>query len=80
MDKIPLTIRVTTSERQMLRKRAAKYGLSANALIRFWINSEPNSPRAFSKVRCITCDGTGKIAGEYLCSICSGAGFVYYEV
>ena len=52
MDKITLTIRVTAGEKQMLRKRAAKYGLSVNSLIRFWVNSEPSSPRAFNKVRC----------------------------
>ena len=80
MDKIPLTIRVTANERQMLRKRAAKYGLTANGLIRFWINSEPNSPRAFSKVSCNACGGTEKIAGEYPCRKCQGAGFVYVEI
>jgi len=80
MDKIPLTIRVTAAEKQMLKKRAAKYGLTINSLIRFWVNSEPSSPRAFSKIKCKTCNATGKIAGEYLCSSCRGVGFSYYEI
>jgi len=80
MDKIPLTIRLTASERQMLRKRAARYGLTINGLIRFWVNSEPSSPRAFSKIKCSACDGTGKIAGQYYCTKCHGAGFNYYEI
>ena len=80
MDKIPLTISVTAGEKQMLLKRAAKYGLSVNSLIRFWVNSEPSSPRAFSKVRCNACNGTGKIAGEYLCKKCQAVGFMYYEI
>jgi len=80
MDKIPLTISVTAGEKQMLLKRAAKYGLSVNSLIRFWVNSEPSSPRAFSKVRCSACNGTGKIAGEYLCKKCHAVGFMYYEI
>ena len=79
MDKIPVTIRVTASEKQMLRKRAAKYGLSVNSLIRFWVNSEPSSPRAFSKLSCSACNGT-KVVGGYLCKKCSGMGFVYYEI
>ena len=80
MDKIPLTIRVTAGEKQMLRKRAAKYGFSINSLIRFWVNSAPDSPRAFSKVQCTACNSTGKIAGEYQCKKCHGAGFSYYEI
>ncbi len=80
MDRIPITIRVTAGEKQMLRKRAAKYGLTINSLIRFWVNSEPSSPRAFSKVKCATCNGTGKLAGEYSCNKCRGAGFSYYEI
>jgi RecJ-like exonuclease len=80
MDKIPLTIRVTAGEKQMLRKRAARYGMSVNSLIRFWVNSEPTSPRAFTKVRCSRCNGTGKIAGEYSCDKCRGAGFSYFEI
>lgn len=80
MDKIPLTIRVTSSEKKMLQKRAAKYGLTMNGLVRFWVNSEPSSPRAFRKIRCDACNGTGKIAGEYTCRKCHGAGFSYYEI
>ena len=80
MDKFQISLRLTANERQMLRKRAAKYGLSMNDLVRFWINSEPSSPRAFSKVRCNACNATGKIAGEYLCKKCQGAGFSYYEI
>jgi len=80
MDKIPVTIRVTAAEKQMLRKRAAKYGLSVNSLIRFWVNSEPSSPRAFSKVRCNACNGTGKVNSIYSCKKCHSAGFIYYEI
>ena len=80
MDKFPLTIRVTAAEKQMLKKRAARYGLTINSLVRFWVNSEPSSPRAFSKVSCRTCNGTGKIAGQYYCKKCHGAGFNYYEI
>jgi RecJ-like exonuclease len=80
MDTFPITIRLTATEKQMLRKRAGKYGLTINSLIRFWVNSEPSSPRAFSKVKCKTCNATGKIAGEYLCNNCRGAGFNYYEI
>ena len=75
MDKIALSLRVTANERLMLRKRAAKYGLSVNSLIRFWVNSEPSSPRAFRKVRCNACNGTGKIAGEYTCGNATVRGF-----
>jgi len=64
----------------MLMKRASRYGLTMNGLVRFWINSEPGSPRAFTKVRCNGCNGTGKIAGEYTCNKCRGAGFNYYEI
>jgi hypothetical protein len=80
MDKIPLTIRVTAAEKQMLRKRALKYGMTINALIRFWVNSDPSSPRAFTKIKCNACNATGKIAGEYTCSKCRGVGFSYYEI
>jgi len=80
MNTIPLTIRLTAAERQMLKKRAARYGMTINGLIRFWVNSEPSSPRAFSKVSCSPCKGTGKIAGEYYCADCRGAGFRYYEI
>ena len=80
MDKNQLTLRITSNERQMLKKRALRYGMTMNGLIRFWINSEPSSPRAFSKMKCSTCDGTGKIAGEYLCSKCRGVGYSFYEV
>jgi len=80
MDRIPLTIRLTAAERQMLQKRATRYGLSINALIRFWVHSEPSSPRAFGKVSCNTCQGTGKIAGEYYCQDCRGAGHKYYQI
>jgi len=62
MDKIPLTIRVTANERQLLMKRAERYGMTMNGLIRFWIHSEPGSPRAFRKISCDACNGTGKIA------------------
>jgi len=79
MDKLPLTIRVTATEKQMLRKRAAKYGLSVNALVRFWINTEPNSPRAFGKRKCISCNGTGIISGSH-CKRCQSTGYLYYEV
>jgi hypothetical protein len=80
MDKFPLTIRLRTTEKQMLRKRAAKYGLTINSLIRFWVNSEPSSPRAFSKVKCSACSGTGKIAVEYKCNNCRVVEFSYYEI
>ena len=65
MDKIALSLRVTASERQMLMKRAARYGMTMTGLIRFWIHSNPGSPRAFKKVNCDACTGTGKIAGQY---------------
>ena len=52
MDKSQITLRVTTGEKQMLQRRAKKYGLTMNGLVRFWINSEPNSPRAFRKISC----------------------------
>ena len=80
MDKIPLTIRVTASEKEMLTKRAARYGMSLNGLVRFWINTEPNSPRAFAKRKCSICNKTGKIDCITLCKKCQGAGFVYYEI
>ena len=51
-----------------------------NGVPKIWVNSEPSSPRAFSKVRCSACNGTGKIAGEYLCKKCTGIGFVHYEI
>ncbi len=79
MEKIPLTIRVTASERQMLQKRASRYGMTMNGLVRFWIHSEPDSPRAFSKFRCSACNGTGRTDGNP-CKKCRAAGFSYYEV
>jgi hypothetical protein len=80
MDKIALSLRVTANERQMLRTRAARYGMTMNGLIRFWIHSDPGSPRAFTKVSCDACSGTGKIAGEYKCKKCQAAGFMYVEI
>jgi hypothetical protein len=79
MGKIALSLRVTAFERKMLMKRAPMYGMSMNGLIRFWINSEPGSPRAFHKNICNACTGTGKIAG-YPCKKCQGAGFAYVEI
>ena len=80
MDKSQITLRVTTGEKQMLQRRAEKYGLTVNSLIRFWVNSEPSSPRAFRKVRCDACNGKGKADGVYTCRKCHGAGFTYYEI
>lgn len=80
MDKSQITLRVTAGEKQMLQRRAAKYGLTVNSLIRFWVNSEPSSPRAFRKVRCDACKGTGKTDGVYTCKKCQGAGFMYAEI
>jgi hypothetical protein len=79
MEKYQFSLRVTANERQMLMQRAARYGLSVNGLIRFWINSEPGSPRAFSKNICNECAGTGKISG-YPCKECRGAGYSYLEI
>jgi len=80
MDRIPLTIRVSETEKKMLTKRARRYGLSVNALIRFWVNSEPNSPRAFSKRRCGDCKGEGSLDGKNPCKKCQGAGYAYFEI
>ena len=80
MDKFQITLRVTSNERKMLMKRASRYGLTINGLIRFWINSESNSPRAFCKITCTACDGTGKIYGRDHCKKCQGMGFAYVEL
>jgi len=80
MEKIPITLRLTPQERQKLSKRASKLGLTMNGLVRFWVNSDPGSPRAFTKVQCSRCNGTGKIGDEYACGKCRGAGFSYYEI
>jgi len=80
MDKITMSIRVTANEKKMLMKRAERLGLSVNSLIRFWINTEPNSPRAFAKRTCGTCNGTGKIDDVNPCKKCQGAGFAYIEI
>jgi hypothetical protein len=58
MEKFQITLRVTANERKMLMKRASRYGMTINGLVRFWINSESNSPRAFCKITCTACDGT----------------------